>query len=325
MTETALAYNMRLIGHHDLDGFGNGGEGMVLQLTGDHRRFMYIAHESAPKNFTVVEVTDPREPKTVVPDRPAASTDVRSNSLDVVGDMMAVAYQTTRARPHAGRLRAVRHAATRATPLDLVLRPLRTVLARHALPVVRRRRDGAPEQRRAATSSRQQAGRPVLPDHRRHRPDTPARRSAAGGCPARASAMRSHRPCATSASTPASARTTPTCTRSGPTAATSAISTAARSSSTSRTWRTRSSQPAGLPSADHRLHAHDAAAVQPGSCSSSDEAIGPGRQGLAQAGVGRGHPRRDAPDDHRHAADPGAGGVRRGRGGRFGAHNLHEN
>ena len=44
---------------------GNGGEGMGLQQTKDGRRFMYIAHESAPKNFTVVEVTDPREPLVV--------------------------------------------------------------------------------------------------------------------------------------------------------------------------------------------------------------------------------------------------------------------
>jgi hypothetical protein len=93
MNSSADAYNMRLIGHHDLDGFGNGGEGMGLQQTKDGRRFMYIAHESAPKNFTVVEVTDPREPL-VVCQTDLPHDRVRSNSLDVVGDMMAVAYQT---------------------------------------------------------------------------------------------------------------------------------------------------------------------------------------------------------------------------------------
>ena len=40
--------NMRLIGHSDLGGFGNGGEGMGLQKTRDGRRIMYIAHESPP-------------------------------------------------------------------------------------------------------------------------------------------------------------------------------------------------------------------------------------------------------------------------------------
>jgi hypothetical protein len=93
MNDAPQSSNMRLIGRHDLDGFGNGGEGLGLQQTRDGRRFLYIAHESAPKNFTVVEVTDPREPLVV------AQTDlpherVRSNSLDVCGDLLAVAYQT---------------------------------------------------------------------------------------------------------------------------------------------------------------------------------------------------------------------------------------
>jgi hypothetical protein len=87
--------NMRLIGHHALDGFGNGGEGMGLQKTADGRRVMYIAHESAPKNFSVIDVSDPAKPhlltQTELPHR-----DMRSNSLDVVGDLMAVAYQTSR-------------------------------------------------------------------------------------------------------------------------------------------------------------------------------------------------------------------------------------
>src|SRR5437764_3735470 len=60
MNTAAESHNMRLIGHHDLDGFGNGGEGLGIQRTKDGRRFIYIAHESAPKNFTVVEITDPR-------------------------------------------------------------------------------------------------------------------------------------------------------------------------------------------------------------------------------------------------------------------------
>ena len=63
MNATPEARNMRLIGQSDLNGFGNGGEGMALQRTRDGRRVLYIAHESAPKNFTAVDVTDPRSPR----------------------------------------------------------------------------------------------------------------------------------------------------------------------------------------------------------------------------------------------------------------------
>lgn len=57
------------------------------------RRTLFIAHESGPVNFTAVDVTDPRRPRlvhqAVLPRR-----DVRSNSLAVCGTLMAVAYQT---------------------------------------------------------------------------------------------------------------------------------------------------------------------------------------------------------------------------------------
>ena len=91
MTDKAL--NMRLIAQHDLAGHGGIGEGMSLQLAKDGRRILWLAHESAPKNFTGVDVTDPRKPKLVVQtDLPHKQ--VRSNSLEVCGDLMAVAYQT---------------------------------------------------------------------------------------------------------------------------------------------------------------------------------------------------------------------------------------
>src|SRR4029453_7453606 len=88
-----LAFNMKMIAHHNLAGFGGVGEGINLQAAKDGRRILWLAHESAPKNFTAVDVTDLKNPKMVVQtDLPHA--DVRSNSLDVVGDFMAVAYQT---------------------------------------------------------------------------------------------------------------------------------------------------------------------------------------------------------------------------------------
>ena len=86
-------HNMKLLGQHPLDGFGNCGEGMALQRTRDKRRVLWIAHESAPKNVTAVDVTNPKKPAVV------AQTDLphdkmRSNSLDLVGDLLVVAYQT---------------------------------------------------------------------------------------------------------------------------------------------------------------------------------------------------------------------------------------
>ena len=88
-----LAWNMKLISHNELSGFGGVGEGINMQITGDGRRILWLAHESAPKNFTAVDVTDVRNPKVIVQtELPHAK--VRSNSLDVVGNIMAVAYQT---------------------------------------------------------------------------------------------------------------------------------------------------------------------------------------------------------------------------------------
>jgi hypothetical protein len=57
---------MKLLAHHELGGFGGMGEGMSVQLTSDGRRILWMAHESAPKNFTGVDVTDPKNPKMVV-------------------------------------------------------------------------------------------------------------------------------------------------------------------------------------------------------------------------------------------------------------------
>jgi hypothetical protein len=90
----ALSFNMRLLAHHELQGFGGIGEGMGMQIARDGRRILWLAHESAPKNFTGVDVSDPRAPRVVVQtELPHAS--MRSNSLDVVGDTLAVAYQTS--------------------------------------------------------------------------------------------------------------------------------------------------------------------------------------------------------------------------------------
>ena len=91
--DQAMAHNMKLLAHHELDGFGGMGEGIAMQRTDDGRRILWMAHESAPKNFTGVDVSDPRKPKVVVQTE-LPHMKVRSNSLDVVGNLMVVANQT---------------------------------------------------------------------------------------------------------------------------------------------------------------------------------------------------------------------------------------
>jgi hypothetical protein len=93
MTTPESSRNMRLLAQNDLGGFGNVGEGMVIQLAHDGRRVLWLAHESAPKNVTAVDVTDPRKPSVILQtDLPHG--EMRSNSLDLAGDLLVIAYQT---------------------------------------------------------------------------------------------------------------------------------------------------------------------------------------------------------------------------------------
>jgi len=90
----AMYSNMKLLAQHTLNGYGGMGEGMSLQLARAGRRVLWLAHESAPKNFTAVDVSDPRKPRVLVQtDLPHGR--MRSNSLEVAGDLMAVAYQVS--------------------------------------------------------------------------------------------------------------------------------------------------------------------------------------------------------------------------------------
>src|SRR5215470_292946 len=93
--DRAMSLNMKLLAHHELQGFGGIGEGMAMQHAKDGRHILWCAHESAPKNFTAVDVTDPKAPK-VVAQVDLPEKHMRSNSLETVGDVMAVAYQTTK-------------------------------------------------------------------------------------------------------------------------------------------------------------------------------------------------------------------------------------
>lgn len=93
MTNQPLTRNFKLLSHHELAGYGDIGEGIAQQKTADGRYILWLAHEGPPKAFTAVDVTDPRNPRIIVQaDLPAP--EMRSNSVAVVGNLMAVAYQT---------------------------------------------------------------------------------------------------------------------------------------------------------------------------------------------------------------------------------------
>ena len=92
-TQTQEIRNMRLISHHDLNGYGNIGEGVHLHQTEDGRRVLYMAHESAPKDITSVDVTDIANPR-LLAQTELAYDHLRSNSLSIVDDTMLVAYQS---------------------------------------------------------------------------------------------------------------------------------------------------------------------------------------------------------------------------------------
>src|SRR5262245_62724182 len=61
----AESKNIQLLAHHDLNGKGNGGEGMALQQTADGCRVLYIAHERAPTFLSIVDVSEPHNPRMV--------------------------------------------------------------------------------------------------------------------------------------------------------------------------------------------------------------------------------------------------------------------
>jgi hypothetical protein len=94
--------NIRLVGHTDLNGHGNGGEGLALTQYPDRRRVLFLAHESSPVCFSAVDVSDRSRPR-VLAQVPTVSPDVRCNSLGLSGTTLIVAHQTARiGLPNAG-------------------------------------------------------------------------------------------------------------------------------------------------------------------------------------------------------------------------------
>ncbi len=102
LPKVAESSNMALVGHSDLKGVGKGGEGMALRRYPDGRRVLFIAHESAPMCVSIVDVTIPADPKVLV-QIPTEATYLRCNSLGLSGSILAVAHQTEKpGQPGAG-------------------------------------------------------------------------------------------------------------------------------------------------------------------------------------------------------------------------------
>src|SRR5262249_12982983 len=93
--------NLRLVGHSSLNGAGKGGEGLALQRHGE-TTILFLAHESAPQCFSVVDVTSPKKPE-VLTQVPVEADFVRCNSLGLSGNVLVVARQSEKVgQPHGG-------------------------------------------------------------------------------------------------------------------------------------------------------------------------------------------------------------------------------
>src|SRR6202163_2055444 len=86
--------DMELVGRSDLNGNGDGGEGMAIQQWPDGRRILYVAHEGEKTCLSIVDVTHPEAPA-LLNQLPSPAPDVtRCNSLGLSGNVLAVANQT---------------------------------------------------------------------------------------------------------------------------------------------------------------------------------------------------------------------------------------
>jgi hypothetical protein len=88
-----IQHNLTLIGHHDLGGAPNAGEGLAMKIAEDGRRLFYVAHENPPMALSILDVTEPGRPK-LVWQQAVPHEDVRGNSLALCGDTLLLANQT---------------------------------------------------------------------------------------------------------------------------------------------------------------------------------------------------------------------------------------
>jgi len=92
--QQAVSMNMTLVGHNDLNGNGDGGEGLAIQRTPDGRRILYLAHEGQKSCVSIVDVTRPENP-VMINQIPVPAPDItRCNSLALSGNVLVIANQT---------------------------------------------------------------------------------------------------------------------------------------------------------------------------------------------------------------------------------------
>ena len=89
----AESSNITLVAHNNLNGNGDGGEGMAIQQWPDGRRILYLAHEGQKTCLSIVDVTHPESPA-LLNQLPSPSPGItRCNSLGLSGNVLAVANQ----------------------------------------------------------------------------------------------------------------------------------------------------------------------------------------------------------------------------------------
>src|SRR5262249_57684117 len=92
----AESSNVVLVGHSDLNGHGNGGEGLAIKQWPDGRRTLFLAHEGVRTCLSVVDVTRPENPALLAQLASPAPGASRCNSLGLSGDVLVVANQTAK-------------------------------------------------------------------------------------------------------------------------------------------------------------------------------------------------------------------------------------
>ena len=107
---------------NDLGGFGGMGEGMSVQVAKDGRRIIWLAHESAPKNFTGRRCLRSAQAEGGGADRSAEAL----HALEFAGDCPATSWRSPTRRRRSGSSRAGLELFDMSVPekpkLDLVLR-----------------------------------------------------------------------------------------------------------------------------------------------------------------------------------------------------------
>lgn len=97
------ARNITLLAQLDLNGNGDGGEGMVVQQRPDGQRLLYFAHEGEKSCLSIIDVTNPEKPVLINTLPSPAPGVTRCNSLGLSGNVLAVANQTkTKGKQSAG-------------------------------------------------------------------------------------------------------------------------------------------------------------------------------------------------------------------------------